>query len=189
VWGEFEKALVSPAPARFVEVMECCGAAAWLLPGLSDREAARRRLEGAAGATGEPEQRFAALFHGESSAAADAVCQTLKPPRRYRDLGAMVSGLGTRLLAVASLSPAQRLEVLQRADALRRPDRFEALLEAVEATTQEAGSATDAWRGALAACQAVDTRAVAATGLSGEAIGDRIRSLREAAIGALDTPP
>lgn len=186
IWGEFEKSLATISPASFLEVLERCGALDWLLPGLANRAGAIQRLATAAGATEDCEQRFAALFHTVPPEAARTLCQKLRPPRRYQELAVLTATLGERLPAIQALSAAERLAVLQQADALRRPERFEALLGACEALQPAAVEATAQWRRALAACEAVDSRSVAQSGLSGEAIGERIRALREQALAAID---
>jgi tRNA nucleotidyltransferase (CCA-adding enzyme) len=53
----------------------------------------------------------------------------------------------------------ERLQVLERADAIRRPERFELLLAAYEALT---GASAGAWRSALAAVRSIDAGAIAA---------------------------
>ena len=186
IWGEFEKALVTKSPARFLEVLENCQALTWLLPGLADRDGAVRRLATAAETTEDASQRFAALFHSVLPEQAKVICKSLKPPRRYRELAGLMATLGERLPDIQTLSAAERLAVLQQADALRRPERFEAVLEACRALLPNTAEAMARWRQALAACEAVDTRRVAESGLSGEAIGERVRSLREQALKALD---
>ena len=186
IWTEFEKALAAPAPAGFIDTLEQCGAAGWLLPGLPERAAASHRLALAAANSPSPELRFIALFHGVPEERAEEVCRKLNPPRRFREPAVLLARLADRLPRVADLSPHSRLAVLEQADAFRRPERFELLLRCSEALDPDAAETGVLWRRSLAACQGVDTRSLSELGLKGQAAGAHLRSLREAALESLD---
>jgi tRNA nucleotidyltransferase (CCA-adding enzyme) len=139
------------------------------------------RLEGALPA------RFAALMHdlGKGRTPADilprhygheaksvtlleTVCERLRVPADCRDVGRLVARFHGDMHRVAELRPETRLTVLERCDALRRPERFEMILLACEADYRgrlgweerdyiQAAS----WRAALAAVRAVDAGAIA----------------------------
>lgn len=186
VWGEFEKALATPAPARFIAALANCGAADWLLPGLVDIQAAGRRLDSTHGPFSLlPEQRFAVMFYTTAPDVAETVCTRLKPPRRYAELATLSADLGARVAAAGNLVAAAKLEVLQKADALRRPDRFRKLVELVAATTDDDASIAESWEQALSACEQVDVKDITAAGFSGEEIGRQLQARRLAALEAL----
>jgi tRNA nucleotidyltransferase (CCA-adding enzyme) len=74
----------------------------------------------------------------------------------------------------------ERLQVLERADAIRRPERFEWLLAAFEALT---GLSAARWRSALDAVRRIDAGAIAAR--HEDDPGAIARALREARLAQL----
>jgi tRNA nucleotidyltransferase (CCA-adding enzyme) len=132
--------------------------------------------------------RFAALTHdlGKAHTPADilprhhgheaksvvlleAVCERLKVPVDCRDVGRLTARFHGDMHRVADLRPETQLTLLERCDALRRPERFELILLACEADyrgrlgweERDYAQATT-WRAALAAVRAVDAGAIAA---------------------------
>jgi tRNA nucleotidyltransferase (CCA-adding enzyme) len=77
---------------------------------------------------------------------------------------------------------ARLVDVLDAADAWRRPERFEALLQASAPTVS--GPALDRLRQALAAARTLDLAAITAGQPSGPALGLAIRQARVAAVAA-----
>jgi tRNA nucleotidyltransferase (CCA-adding enzyme) len=57
-----------------------------------------------------------------------AFCQRLRVPKRYRELAHLAVGLHGRIHKVLELTPPEILQLLEKADALRRPGRFADLL-------------------------------------------------------------
>ena len=127
----------------------------------------------------------------------EAVCERLRVPTECRDVGRLAARYHGDMHRVAELRPETRLTVLERCDALRRPERFEQILLACEADYRgrlgwaerdyvQAGT----WRAALAAIRAVDAGAIAretaAVGKDGAAdIPRRIAAARIEALRAL----
>jgi len=126
----------------------------------------------------------------------NALCQRLTVPNRYRDLAVAVArhhGLCHRAL---ELRPATLLKLLEGIDAFRRGERVHDFLGACEADARGRTGLEDrpypqrdlilaAWH----AARGVDSRAVAAgdgtgTGLTGEQLGEAIRTARLAAVAA-----
>lgn len=143
VWQELFKALGEERPARFFEVLRACGAAIRLLPELERAADGLPALESAAVLTDDREVRFAALScnlgrHNEADQAFDpsaleSLCERLKAPTRFRDLALLPARLQQCVDLALSLSAAELLEIIIRADALRRPQRFEQFLLACQA--------------------------------------------------------
>jgi tRNA nucleotidyltransferase (CCA-adding enzyme) len=156
----------------------------------------------------KPEVRFAVLVHdlgkgttprehwphhvGHEERGAEltrALCKRLGVPNRFRELGCAVAryhGLCHRAL---ELRPVTILEVIEGVDALRRPERFEDFLSACEADArgrlghdESAYPQADLMRAALAAALSVGAADLAATALSGEALGAELRRARAQAI-------
>jgi tRNA nucleotidyltransferase (CCA-adding enzyme) len=131
--------------------------------------------------------RFAALMHdlGKACTPADilprhhgheaksvglleAICERLRVPTDCRDVARLVARFHGDIHRVAELRPETRLTLLERCDALRRPERFDLILLACEADYRgrlgwEGRDYTPAtsWRTALAAVRTVDAGAIA----------------------------
>lgn len=167
-------------------------------------------MRAAAALTDNPRIRFAALMHdlgkgttqpsrwpshvGHEDRGARMVQRLagrLRVPNDYRDLAEMTArwhGLAHR---AEELRPDTVLTLLERCDALRRPDRFREFLVACEADGRGRGGWADRpypqaarLAGALDAALAVDLEDAERRGLSGEAIGKALRSKRLAAVTA-----
>ncbi len=176
IWSELARALQTPNPESFFRVLDACGATQALLPEL-DLEHSLARLTQAAGASARPEIRFAALCSGLAEQELASLCQRLNAPKRFSELAAHWALLENSLAQPASLNASERLQVLERSDAFRRPERFDDLLESLLALYPEADA--DYWRAALQKCQSIDAAAIAATGIAGHQIGARLRAERE----------
>ena len=116
-------------------------------------------------------------------------CTRLRVPNACRELALMVTRDHIIVHRVAELRPGTLLELLERLDALRRPDRFERALQACECDARgrlgmenSAYPQTDFLRAAAAAAAAVQPRQVVADGFSGAAIGEELARRREHAL-------
>ncbi len=112
----------------------------------------------------------------------------LPVPKAWRELATLVAEFHTHCHRALDLRPETLLKVLERADALRRPERFEEFLLACEADARgrlglEERSYPQAnyLRGAAAAAGAIDAAAVAAKAQSGK-IPEAIRKARVTAL-------
>lgn len=132
---------------------------------------------------------------------AEALAERLRVPGPCRELGDVVAREHGHIHRSAVLGAAATLRLLERCDALRRPERFEQALLACECDARgrlgrEHGPYPPRERlaAALRVVQAVDAAAVAqsalAGGASGPAIGDAVRRARmEALASALPLQP
>ena len=160
--------------------------------------------------------RFAALMHdlgkgltpadilprhygheARSVALLESICERLRVPADCRDVARLVARFHGDMHRVAELRPETRLTVLERCDALRRPDRFELILLACEADyrgrlgwEERDYTQAAAWRAALAAIRAVDAGAARVAAIADDARADpqviarnisaaRVNALRE----------
>jgi tRNA nucleotidyltransferase (CCA-adding enzyme) len=131
--------------------------------------------------------RFAALMHDlgkaltpaailprhhghevKSVALLEAICERLRVPADCRDVARLVARFHGDMHRVDELRPETRLTLLERCDALRRPERFELILLACEADyrgrlgwEERDYPPAAAWRAALASVRAVDAGAIA----------------------------
>jgi len=135
VWRELERALAEGAPQRALEVLRDCGALAVLLPEIASPPAtvaAVTALELAAARGAATPVRWAAMLAGLPVEQVEALCGRLRVPNSYRELAVVAARLESQLRADKGASerdPERMLQVLELADAFRRPERFAHWLE------------------------------------------------------------
>lgn len=130
--------------------------------------------------------------HEERSASlARGLCERLRAPASYRELAEIVARFHGLCHRAGELKPATLLKLLEGTDALRRPERFEKFLLACEADLKGRDGLEEApypqaalLRRAHAAAAAVDPQPLVSEGLKGEALRERLRAQRVAAIAA-----
>ena len=155
--------------------------------------------------------RFAALTHdlGKATTPADilprhhghearsaklatVLCERLRVPNDCRDLALLAARYHGDIHRAAELRPATLVTLLERSDALRRPERFTQLLQACQCDFNGrlgwADRPYDSPRlllAVLAAVQTVDAGAIAAACTDKAIIAERIRVARVAAVKAM----
>lgn len=130
--------------------------------------------------------------HGHEEAGVplvEAACERMGVPREPREIAVLVTRWHLHVHRADRLRPATLLKLLQAADALRRPERLEALLLACEADARGRTGfedrdypQPDIVRSARAAAASVDAAPLAARGLQGAEIGEALRRERIKAI-------
>ncbi len=120
----------------------------------------------------------------------DELCARLPIPRRLKELACVVARYHGVVHRADELRPGTVLKLIEAADGIRRPERFEALLTACEADARgRTGLETSEYpqrarlQRAFKAARDVDTKPLAATA-QGPELGKAIRQQRLAAIGA-----
>lgn len=170
-------------------------------------------LDQATALSAEPPVRFAALVHDlgkgltppetwprhvghetRGLACLDALCNRLKVPNEFRDLGRHVTRHHGVVHRAAELRASTILELLETVDAFRRPARFEQFLLACAADMRGRTGfesrdypQADLLRAAFAAAAGVALDKAEFAGLSGTQIGERIRRERLVAIERVKT--
>jgi tRNA nucleotidyltransferase (CCA-adding enzyme) len=165
-------------------------------------------LEQAARLSPDPAVRFAVLVHdlgkGETpreewpghhgheergAALVGELARRYPVPNAYRELGELAARYHGHCHRALELRPATVLKLLEATDALRRPERLEALLAACEADARGRTGLEDRpypqadyLRRARAAAAAVSGAEIAARGLTGKAVGEALRRERIRAI-------
>ncbi|MCU0836638.1 MAG: multifunctional CCA addition/repair protein [Chromatiaceae bacterium] len=126
----------------------------------------------------------------------DQLCARLKAPARFRELAVITARYHGLIHKVDELRPGTLLDLIEGADGLRRPERFEQMLVACEADYRgRAGYAErDYPQGAqlrrlLAAVREIDVGAIARTEPNPVQIPARIRAARLRALTAAIHPP
>ncbi|MFW5970128.1 MAG: multifunctional CCA tRNA nucleotidyl transferase/2'3'-cyclic phosphodiesterase/2'nucleotidase/phosphatase, partial [Halofilum sp. (in: g-proteobacteria)] len=196
-WQETARALAEPVPRRYFEVLAECDALARVLPELAPLFAPDAdptpptALDCAARATNDASIRLASLcFPLAPRGPLAELGDRLPVPRRWLDLVRATSEWHVNCLELP-VDPAAIHAVLSGLDALRRPERFEAVLTACDAIAAAQDDATG-WRQrrallerALTAVRALNGSTLAAEGWRGEALGRELERRRQAAIAAL----
>ena len=179
VWQELARGLMEAQPARMIEVLADTGLLAQLAPELTVSAELRAALNRAAQQGAGLAARFAVLASGAASTSALlAWLGRLRADSDSLQLARLLFDLRAPLRAAHSAS--ELASVLERADALRRGERFEQLLTAFEALE---GSGVERWRKAAAAAGAVDAGAIAArAGPDAQAIAQALTAARRQAI-------
>jgi tRNA nucleotidyltransferase (CCA-adding enzyme) len=165
-------------------------------------------LEQATRLSVDPIVRFAALVHdlGKGTTPADewprhiahehrsaplieGLCARLRIPNAFRDLAILVGRHHLVMHKATELRPTTLLELFERMDAFRRPERVEQFVLACEADARGRKGMenrdypqSDLVRRAHTAARTVSVSETDRVGLSGEQIGERVRRARVAAI-------
>jgi tRNA nucleotidyltransferase (CCA-adding enzyme) len=157
-WQELARGLMEARPSRMIQVLGQCGLLErWATPvdACPDTLAG---LDRAAGRGLALPARFAILAAClPSSEALNRLLSRVRADQDSVQLARLLLQVRTALAGASSAL--DRLQVLERADAIRRPERFELLLTAFE-TLREAPA--DVWRSSLAAVRDIDAGAIAA---------------------------
>lgn len=118
----------------------------------------------------------------------ELACERLRTPTEVRDLARLVAREHGLIHRAMELRPGTLLELLERLDALRRPERVDAVLAACEADHRGRPGANerpypqaDRIRAALQAARSVDAGAVAAAGPQAT-IRERVHAARTQAV-------
>ena len=125
---------------------------------------------------------------GRGVALVQAACERLRAPSECRDLAVLVARDHGNAHRALELRPATLVELLERLDAFRRPERFEAFLSACAADFRGRPGhenlpypQADRLRGALLAARGVDAGAIARSARPAD-IPRAIRAARVAAV-------
>jgi len=151
VWQEFSRGLGEAHAEKMFEVLKACGMFERLLKELKTVPAQF---------TGSLSVRVSTLAWPLSGTEAKAFTERLHMPGDERDLALLAANLRERIISAKSAE--EMLEVLKRADAFRRPERFRALLD----VARLAGCDVTRLARALEAASAVDGGAIAARAAS-----------------------
>jgi tRNA nucleotidyltransferase (CCA-adding enzyme) len=119
----------------------------------------------------------------------EGLCDRLRIPNAYRELGVLVSRFHLHAHKVDELRPSTLLDMLESLDAFRRPDRFQQFVTACEADARGRKGLEDRdypqaayLRAAYERAAAVKLDAEARAGLDGPQIAERLRRERIAAL-------
>lgn len=182
IWQEFSRGLMQAHAPRMIDVLCACGATQRMLPALARSwadPAVSIALADAVTAQAALEVRWAVLMHRLALADAERVQEAVRTPQACRDLARLLIQHRASLLSVGTKPDEQALPLLERCDALRKPDRFEALLQALGFTQAGAADAISAWHQALKAALAVQAGPIAQA-VDAEPVASRSDRIRAA---------
>jgi tRNA nucleotidyltransferase (CCA-adding enzyme) len=213
VWQELSRGLMESHPSRMLDVLHDCGALARLLPEVDAHWRAtsgvatlrqvhlRHALDAAAHRGAALAVRFAILAHRLESmhacgapAALVALCERWRIPTDCRELAELLLRERQAVQRSAAMDAEALVGLLDGADAWRRPERFELLLQACDIIERAQAEDDDGpqvrspcrLRSALKRASALDTSAIAqratAAGARGPAIGSAIHQARVLAV-------
>ena len=192
VWQETAKALATPRPSVFFDVLRRADALARVLPEIhalisDDRQAHRQALRAldTAAPRHPPEILLALLadFAKRRGQSLVPLCERLKLPRRHRRLVAITEHWLEALSRAEDLAREELLELLEGSGATRDRRRLEPLLRVCSL-----GRGAPPARGvarierALTALAAADLRAALANAAQGDDVRRRVRELKLAAL-------
>jgi len=169
VWQEFSRGLAEPHPELMFDVLHRCG---FLRKAFPELKSWPKSFSGSVAV------RFALLAWPLREPEVNALCERLRAPNEVRELA--LAACRNRA-ALRGSTPQALLELLKRADAFRRPERFAELLEV--ARLAEPHIDTARVQRALQAASAVDAGAIAAKADSPAEIPRLVDQARVKAIG------
>jgi tRNA nucleotidyltransferase (CCA-adding enzyme) len=198
VWQELARGLMEASPSRMLAVLLDCGALGRILPELTATfshpqvpEPLAARLDRAASRGYALPVRFALLAIDLALEKAMQLVTRVNAPADCRDLARLAILERDLLASHDGLDAESSLQILERCDAFRRPERLERLLEVAEcdshAQSPQSFAPRVALRQALEAAKAVDAGKVSRD--NSEDIPGAVRRARLMAIAALQSQP
>jgi tRNA nucleotidyltransferase (CCA-adding enzyme) len=196
VWQELARGLMEKSPSRMIAVLRECGALARILPEIDavferpdEPEPLAARLEHAAARGLSLPVRYALLVLDLAPEDAARLSDRVNAPSDCRELAALAIRERASVRA-DELDAEATLELLERSDAFRRPDRLERLLEVAEcdalAPSPEAFAPRKTLKRAFDAARKVDAGKVARE--NPDDIPGALRRARLMAIAGLQPP-
>ena len=172
VWQELARGLLEREPSRMIAVLRECAALSRALPELDrtfDRpdvpDRLTARIDRAASRGYSLPVRYALLVLDLEPAGAEALGERINAPGDCRSLAQLATRDRTLLARANTLDADTVLALLERADAFRRPERLDRVLEVAECDAPAASPERFAPRACLlkaaAAARAIDAGAIA----------------------------
>jgi tRNA nucleotidyltransferase (CCA-adding enzyme) len=184
VWQELVRALAEAQPQRFFKVLTECHALFILFPELVHKEEALLALQKACQLTLELPARFATLLYYCAENQIGQLCRNYKVPKEYSDLALLVARYHRNFEKLTNTPDAVVLfDLLEKLDALRRPERVGLFLHACHANEKIAAEKPAQFLiEALQIARNVNAGQLDLTNLSPLEIGETLRQARLEAI-------
>ena len=185
VWKELSRGLMTAKPSRMLDVLHQSGALARVMPELREPAAVGADVDRAATLGLPLASRYALMCR--LTPEREALGRRLRVPTECNDCARLLPEMLSGLEAVDRQDGANaQLALIERADALRKPERFMDLIQAaaVLRTVDDA-----AWRARVDAARGVDAGAIARACAGDPArIKEGVRQARLASLAALASP-
>lgn len=147
VWKEFSRALMEQSPAVFLKVLEECQALSLLLPELADIQLVSEVLTYASNTDQPLIVRWAIvmlpLALANKSKAIKAINERFKVPADFADLALLTGQYLVTCQQSLSCSSEELLNLMQKVDVLRRPQRLKWLLTVVNLLAKVTGTVAE----------------------------------------------
>ncbi len=196
VWQEFSRALKEKSPQRFLEVLQDCDALPKLFPEISDYIPAKssgktkaiihlspvETLKLATKLAIDPLVRFASLWIHTEPEAVTQFCQRNRVPSDYRDLAQLAAKHYDSYTTLLNLNAGKILDLLEKLDAFRRPERFNQFLQVGKVIEFPLDRISKLLQESHKSASEVSIAPLLAQGLKGPEIASALRSQRIIAI-------
>ncbi|MEY3218782.1 MAG: Multifunctional protein [Pseudomonadota bacterium] len=177
IWKEVSRALTEQHPAEFFKVLNHCQALSRLFPEFIDYfENALNALNQAVQITQNPSLRWAALCHDLTFAQFTALHQRLHLPKEFIELPQLIIQYAETCRQTSTIE--EKLKLLEKLDAFRRPDRFEDFLTVCQILTIDISTLKQT----LQLAQQIDVQLIIRKGFQGSAIKNALFDARVAHI-------
>lgn len=172
IFKEMRRALVAKAPERFIQTLQLCGCWQRIFPEVNINENQLSILKKSAQAQSSELVRFAVLSDAISSEVLiNRFCETIKPTAEIRDLMLLWHRTKNQL----ENSAQALLDLMHKADAFRRPQRYQALLSVAKLVLNFDDSMA---KKAFELASSVDTKRIARETENKSTIADSIYQAR-----------
>lgn len=186
VWRELQRALCEPAAWRFFMVLQQVGALEVVMPQWQLDAIDEATMQRICQLSASSEIRWASCLFFQTLASVKAIQRGLRVPKAYADLALSLVQHATDLSKARSLSAADLLKLLLACDVVRREQRFQKLLQALQvaqqASEQVASQHIDAnldfLQQAAQLLQQLSVADLLAQGLQGQAMADAVQCKR-----------
>ncbi|WP_417545020.1 multifunctional CCA tRNA nucleotidyl transferase/2'3'-cyclic phosphodiesterase/2'nucleotidase/phosphatase [Marinobacter sp.] len=188
VWQEIQRALHEKAPGTFFQVLRDCGALDVLIPELAsevDFHAAINALNCVHASDGSTAERYAALLSRLDEHACVARAKAMKAPNDCQQLARLAAAFTPVIRQLDPVQPSAGtlLELLEKADVWRRPERFSQLIHVLGCSLDPLDRQhLEALEKAKVAASGVEPQTLIKQGFSGKELGEAIRTERLARI-------
>lgn len=182
VWKELHRALLEKAPQRFFAVLADGNALKPLFPEIALNGQGMQALQAAVATSDAATIRLAALLHDLSPDVIKTLCHRLRIPKAFSQLATGTAALARQINTIDLHDPRALLHCLKQTDALRHPDRFADCLTTLTICYPAQQTFANALRAAGKAVKMVDTHALQAQGLRGQAFAQALEALQLDAI-------
>lgn len=179
IWKETERALGERNPEIYFATLQQCDAMRHLFPNIRSDALALEKLERCANQFHTLLVRFAVLCSEMKSEELTVFCSRICAPNDYRELAQLIIAQSAAIKKADT--PLLAFSIIENSDALRRPQRFELLLDTA-AALQISKIMIERLRHAYKNAAIISAQPLLARGFKGKELGEEIRRERIAAI-------